>query len=104
MARVTLPGHDQSTYRLRMEWGPTGAEALPADYAVVVDVLSFTTTLSVALDRGIEVYPFRWKDSRAAGPSLSTDAGAVLLTAHATKDGMSMDLSGSGWPAKRKAR
>jgi 2-phosphosulfolactate phosphatase len=66
MARVTLPGHDQSTYRLRMEWGPTGAEAVSADYAVVVDVLSFTTTLSVALDRGIEVFPFRWKDSRAA--------------------------------------
>ena len=66
MARVTLPGHDQSTYRLRMEWGPTGAEAVPADFAVVVDVLSFTTTLSVALERGIEVFPFRWKDSRAA--------------------------------------
>ena len=63
---MTLPGHDQSTYRLRMEWGPTGAEAVPADYAVVVDVLSFTTTLSVALERGIEVFPFRWSDSRAA--------------------------------------
>jgi len=64
--RVTLPGHDQSTYRLRLEWGPTGAEVVSADYAVVVDVLSFTTTLSVAIERGIEVFPFRWKDSRAA--------------------------------------
>ena len=63
---VSLPGHDQSTYRLRMEWGPTGATAVPADYAVVVDVLSFTTTLSVAIERGIEVFPFRWRDSRAA--------------------------------------
>ena len=49
-----------------MEWGPTGAAAVPADYAVVVDVLSFTTTLSVAIERGIEVFPFRWRDSRAA--------------------------------------
>lgn len=49
-----------------MEWGPTGATAVPADYAVVVDVLSFTTTLSVAIERGIEVFPFRWRDSRAA--------------------------------------
>ena len=63
---VTLPGHDQSSSRVRMEWGPTGAEAVPADYAVVVDVLSFTTTLSVALERGIEVFPFRWRDARAA--------------------------------------
>ncbi len=61
-----MPGHDQSSYRLRMEWGPTGATAVPADYAVVVDVLSFTTTLTVALERGIEVFPFRWKDARAA--------------------------------------
>ena len=63
---VTLPGHDQSSSRVRMEWGPTGAAAVPADYAVVVDVLSFTTTLSVALERGIEVFPFRWRDARAA--------------------------------------
>ena len=63
---MTLPGHDQSSYRLRLEWGPTGAEAVPADYAVVVDVLSFTTTLTVAVERGIEVFPFRWKDARAA--------------------------------------
>ncbi|WP_231263403.1 2-phosphosulfolactate phosphatase [Nocardioides alpinus] len=63
---MTLPGHDQSAHRIRMEWGPTGAAAVPADYAVVVDVLSFTTTLSVALERGIEVFPFRWRDSRAA--------------------------------------
>ena len=63
---MTLPGHDQSSSRVRMEWGPTGAAAVPADYAVVVDVLSFTTTLSVALERGIEVFPFRWRDARAA--------------------------------------
>jgi 2-phosphosulfolactate phosphatase len=63
---VTIPGHDQSSYRLRLEWGPTGAEAVRADYAVVVDVLSFTTTLSVAVERGIEVFPFRWRDARAA--------------------------------------
>jgi 2-phosphosulfolactate phosphatase len=68
--RVTLPGHDQSSHRLRMEWGPTGAAVVPADYAVVVDVLSFTTTLSVALERGIEVFPFRWRDARAAEHAL----------------------------------
>lgn len=67
---MTLPGHDQSSHRLRLEWGATGAESVPADYAVVVDVLSFTTTLGVALERGIEVFPFRWKDARAAEHAL----------------------------------
>jgi 2-phosphosulfolactate phosphatase len=60
------PGHDQASHRIRCEWGPTGASAVAADYAVVVDVLSFTTTLTVALERGIEVFPYRWQDSRAA--------------------------------------
>ena len=60
------PGHDQAAHRVRCEWGPTGARAVAADYAVVVDVLSFTTTLTVALEHGIEVFPYRWKDARAA--------------------------------------
>jgi len=52
-----LDAHRQLPYRVRFEWGPAAAEALaPAcDVAVVVDVLSFTTTLSVAADRGIDV-------------------------------------------------
>ena len=64
------PGHDQSIHRVRCEWGPVGAEAIAARLAVVVDVLSFTTTLSVAVERGIEVFPFAWKDSRAAEHAL----------------------------------
>ena len=33
---------------------------------MVVDVLSFTTTLCVAVERGMTVLPYRWKDERAA--------------------------------------
>jgi 2-phosphosulfolactate phosphatase len=59
-----------------MEWGPTGAAAIGADVdvAVVVDVLSFTTTLTVAVERGIRVHPFRWKDERAAAYAVERDA------------------------------
>jgi len=67
---VFKPGHDQSRHRVRCEWGPVGATAIAARLAVVVDVLSFTTTLSVAIERGIEVFPFEWKDSRAAEHAL----------------------------------
>jgi 2-phosphosulfolactate phosphatase len=68
------PGHDQAAYAVRCEWGPVGAAAVPADVAVVVDVLSFTTTVGVAVERGIEVLPFRWKDSRAIEYAASRDA------------------------------
>lgn len=44
--------------------------------AVVVDVLSFTTTVTAAVDRGCQVIPCRWRDRRAA--ALATAQGAVL--------------------------
>jgi 2-phosphosulfolactate phosphatase len=61
-----IPAWSQASYDVRFDWGPTGAAAMAADVTVVVDVLSFTTTLSVAVERGIEVFPFRWKDVRAS--------------------------------------
>lgn len=62
--------YDQSAHRVRFEWGPVGAASVPADVAVVVDVLSFTTTLTVALEHGIEVFPYEWRDARAAEHAL----------------------------------
>lgn len=66
--------HDQSAYRVRSEWGPTGAAAVAADVCVVVDVLSFTTTVSIAVGRGITVLPYRWRDARAASYAASRSA------------------------------
>ena len=62
------PHHRQLDHRVRFDWGPTGSAAIAegADVAVVVDVLSFTTTLCVAVEQGMTVLPYRWKDERAA--------------------------------------
>lgn len=72
------PAHTQTGHRLRLEWGPTGAAALAAhtDVAVVVDVLSFTTTVSVAVSRGMVVHPFPWRDDRAE--QYAAEHGAAL--------------------------
>jgi len=59
----------QPAARIRFDWGLAGAQALtgpPGTAAVVVDVLSFSTAVSVATDLGIETFPFRWRDNRAA--------------------------------------
>jgi 2-phosphosulfolactate phosphatase len=59
--------HHQRQFAVRMEWGLQGAEMISqqADYAVIVDVLSFCTTVSVAVDQGAEVYPYPWRDESA---------------------------------------
>lgn len=83
---MSLPaGHDQAAHRLRLEWGPTGARLVPADLAVVVDVLSFTTALSVAIDRDLSVYPFRWRDERAA--AYAEERGATLAVGRSAAAG-----------------
>lgn len=76
---MTSPEHGQASYSLRFDWGLPGARALvadarPGDVAVVVDVLSFTTTLTLALERGIAVHPYPWRDEGAPAYAAERDA------------------------------
>jgi 2-phosphosulfolactate phosphatase len=61
---------------VRFDWGPTGADAVGpgATLVAVVDVLSFTTTLTVAAERGIAVMPYRWRDESAERVARERDA------------------------------
>ncbi len=71
--------HRQPGWAIRFDWGQPGAAAISSGAAaavVVVDVLSFTTSLSVAIDEGVEVYPFRFRDASAA--AFAATRGAVL--------------------------
>lgn len=47
------------------EWGADGARHRPADVAIVVDVLSFSTCVSVAVDRGACIFPFLYGHAKA---------------------------------------
>lgn len=61
---------------MHVEWGPAAAATAPVGaVAVVIDVLSFSTTVSVAADLGIEVLPHPM-DGDAAG--LAARERAVL--------------------------
>lgn len=75
----------QAKYDIRFEWGPVGAVELHAEVAVVVDVLSFSTAVTVAVERGMRVYPFPWKDRRAAEFAAAHDAMLAVGRLESTK-------------------
>jgi 2-phosphosulfolactate phosphatase len=63
------PEHRQHAYEVRLEWGREGAAMLAAECAVVVvvDVLSFSSAVDIAVGRGAAVLPLR---SAERDPSL----------------------------------
>ncbi|MBF6465929.1 2-phosphosulfolactate phosphatase [Nocardia beijingensis] len=68
----------QQAWGVRLEWGSAGAIALGPGSAcvVVVDVLSFTTSVSVAVEAGTRVLPYPWRDGGAA--EFAARQGAAL--------------------------
>jgi len=59
--------YDQHAFEIRCEWGVQGVATLApiSDVVIIVDVLSFSTCVEVAVSRGAVVYPYSWKDERA---------------------------------------
>ncbi|MEV0732840.1 MULTISPECIES: 2-phosphosulfolactate phosphatase [Polymorphospora] len=69
----------------RFDWGLAGAAELGRVCAalVVVDVLSFTTSVEVAVSRGMRVHPFPWNDQAA---EYATRIGAVVAVGRDSVD------------------
>lgn len=63
-------------FRVRFDWGPMGLRTIApeVDVVVIVDVLSFTTCVDVALARGAEVFPYKMNDGTAADYAESVGA------------------------------
>lgn len=67
---------DQAEFEVRCEWGENGVSQLApiSDVVIIVDVLSFSTCVEIAVSREAVVFPCRWKDERAAGLAASLQA------------------------------
>ncbi|NML51505.1 hypothetical protein HHL19_15650 [Streptomyces sp. R302] len=65
-------------------WGPVEARALAPACLVVVDVLSFTTAVGVAVEGGTAVYPYRWRDATADAYARDRDAVLAVGRGEAT--------------------
>jgi 2-phosphosulfolactate phosphatase len=67
---------DQSDWDIRCEWGLPGVRSLApgSDIAVIVDVLSFSTAVDIAVAGGASILPYRWKDASAEAYAASKNA------------------------------
>lgn len=75
--------------QVALEWGPVGARTLAerSDVVVVVDVLSFSTSLTIAIERGAVVWPHTGGESAR---QLARDIGAVLAGNRSSHDGLTL--------------
>ncbi|MGH8868280.1 MAG: 2-phosphosulfolactate phosphatase [Actinomycetes bacterium] len=71
---------------IRLEWGPNGAQSLArwGDVLVIVDVFSFSTSVSVAASRNVQVWPSPMNEGAA---SLAREIGAQLARGRRTGTG-----------------
>ncbi len=83
----------QPSHGVRFDWGATGGRAIAAgaDVAVVVDVLSFSTSLSVAADLGIVVLPYPWEAEDA--PTYAAQHRATLAVGRSVAQPGEVSLS-----------
>jgi 2-phosphosulfolactate phosphatase len=67
---------DQQEFDIRCEWGEHGVAVLApvSDVVIIVDVLSFSTSVDVAVARGAVVFPYRERGERAADFAASVQA------------------------------
>jgi len=77
----------QGEFGVRLDWGPIGAGATQAEVAVVVDVLSFSTSVTVAVERGMRVFPYQWNGAQAQQFAAARDAVLAVGRLEATKQG-----------------
>lgn len=78
---------DQHGFRGRLDWGLAGVRALApvVDLIVVVDVLSFSTAVSIAIEQGARVAPYAARDGSAGAHAKAI--GATLASPNRTAFG-----------------
>jgi len=88
-----LDEHRQAGFRVRFDWGPNGLRALApvVDTVVVVDVLSFSTSVDIATARGAVVLPYRWHNG--SEHEYARQRSALVASADRAGEGYTLSTS-----------
>ena len=81
---------DQQEFDIRCEWGEHGVSVLApiSDVVIVVDVLSFSTSVDIAVHRGAIAFPYRGKDNGAV--EFAASVKAILADPKRTRGSLSL--------------
>ncbi len=84
----TAPYAVQAGFDARFEWGMEGVRRLAplSNVVVIVDVLSFSTCVDVAVSRGGTVFPYRWRDASAEQFAREHDALLAVSRSEVTPE------------------
>ncbi len=68
--------YNQSNFEIRCEWGKKGVEQLApiSDVVIIVDILSFSTCIEIAVSRNAIVFPCDWENKSAQEFARSVNA------------------------------
>ena len=82
---------DQQEFDIRCEWGAHGVAVLApiSDVVIIIDVLSFSTSVDVAVTQGAMVFPYRWRDDTAQAYAVSVGATLADPGRHPTRYSLS---------------
>jgi len=80
----------QQEFDIRCEWGAHGVAVLApiSDAVIIVDVISFSTSVDIAVSRGAFVYPYSRRDDTAS--AYTDSVGAILAEPFRKKEGFSL--------------
>jgi 2-phosphosulfolactate phosphatase len=84
--------YDQQAFDIRCEWGEHGVMTLAqtSQAVIIVDVLSFSTSVEIAVHQGAVIFPYRGRDEQAAEFAASVNAKLAVSKRSKAGDGYSL--------------
>ncbi|HJY62814.1 MAG TPA: 2-phosphosulfolactate phosphatase [Ignavibacteria bacterium] len=86
--------YDQIEFDIKCEWGIRGVEALfdVTDVFIIVDVLSFSSCVDIAVSNGAAVYPYNYKHGNDASEYAKKLGAELAISRKDNKDGKKYSL------------
>lgn len=83
--------YNQAEFDIKLEWGLHGVEELApvSDVIIIVDVLSFSTCVDIAVSNSALIYPYKFKDESAVEYAKSL-AAELASAKRISSDGFSL--------------